>query len=84
MLTSSFLIAISFELLFLFLIYKMMDFSAICLIPFYGKSNEWLTWSEKFLAKAKRYDFKVIFWKDQLFSRLMRLLMLNWNKKRIK
>jgi hypothetical protein len=26
-------------------------------IPFYGKSEEWLTWSKKFLAKARRYGF---------------------------
>jgi hypothetical protein len=27
-------------------------------IPFYKKSNVWPTWSEKFLTKAKSYDFK--------------------------
>jgi hypothetical protein len=32
--------------------------SAIRVIPFYGKSDEWPIWSEKFLAKAKRYGFK--------------------------
>ena len=36
----------------------MTDLSAIHVIPFYGKSDEWPTWSEKFLAKAKRYGFK--------------------------
>ena len=36
----------------------MTDLSAIRVIPFYGKSDEWPTWSEKFLAKAKRYGFK--------------------------
>jgi hypothetical protein len=27
-------------------------------IPFCGKGDEWPIWSEKFLAKAKRYVFK--------------------------
>ena len=36
----------------------MTDLSAIRVIPFYGKSDEWPTWSEKFLAKAQRYGFK--------------------------
>jgi hypothetical protein len=30
----------------------------IRIIPFYGKSEEWPTWSERFLAKARRYGFK--------------------------
>ena len=36
----------------------MTDLSTIRVIPFYGKSEEWITWSENFLAKAKRYVFK--------------------------
>jgi hypothetical protein len=36
----------------------MTDLSTIRVIPFYGKSQEWPTWSEKFLAKARRYGFK--------------------------
>jgi hypothetical protein len=36
----------------------MTDLSTIRLIPFCGKVEEWLIWSEKFLAKAKRYGFK--------------------------
>ena len=36
----------------------MTDLSAIRVIPFYGRSDEWSTWSKKFLAKAKRYGFK--------------------------
>ena len=36
----------------------MTDLSTIRVIPFYGKSEEWPTWSEKFLAKARRYGFK--------------------------
>jgi hypothetical protein len=36
----------------------MTYLSAIRVITFYGKSDEWPIWSEKFLAKAKRYDFK--------------------------
>jgi hypothetical protein len=38
----------------------MTNLSEICVISFYGKSNEWPTWNENFLAKAKRYDFKDI------------------------
>jgi tellurite resistance-related uncharacterized protein len=36
----------------------MTDLSTIRVVPFYGKSEEWLTCSEKFLAKASRYSFK--------------------------
>jgi hypothetical protein len=36
----------------------MTDLSAIRVIPFCGKGDEWPIWSEKFLAKAKRYGFK--------------------------
>jgi hypothetical protein len=36
----------------------MTDLSTIRVIPFQGKSGEWPTWSEKFLAKARRYGFK--------------------------
>jgi gag-polypeptide of LTR copia-type len=36
----------------------MTDLSTIRVIPFCGKSDEWTIWSEKFLAKAKRYGFK--------------------------
>ena len=36
----------------------MTDLSTIRVIPFCGKSEEWPIWSEKFLAKAKRYGFK--------------------------
>jgi hypothetical protein len=36
----------------------MTDLSSIRVIPFYGKSVEWPTWSEKFLAKARCYGFK--------------------------
>jgi hypothetical protein len=35
----------------------MTDLSTIIVIPFYGKSEEWPTWSEKVLAKARRYGF---------------------------
>jgi hypothetical protein len=30
----------------------------IRVIPFFGKADKWPIWSEKFLAKAKRYGFK--------------------------
>jgi hypothetical protein len=36
----------------------MTDLSTLRVIPFYGKNEEWPTWSEKFLAKARRYGFK--------------------------
>jgi hypothetical protein len=36
----------------------MTDVSAIRVIPLCGKVDEWPVWSEKFLAKAKRYGFK--------------------------
>jgi hypothetical protein len=39
----------------------MTDLSTIRVIPFYGKSEEWLTWSEKLLAKSRRYSFKDVF-----------------------
>jgi gag-polypeptide of LTR copia-type len=38
----------------------MTDLNTIRVIPFCGKVNEWPIWSEKFLAKAKRYGFKDI------------------------
>jgi tellurite resistance-related uncharacterized protein len=36
----------------------MTDLSTIRDIPFFGKSEEWRTWSENFLAKERRYGFK--------------------------
>ena len=36
----------------------MTDLNTIRVIPFCGKADEWPIWSEKFLAKAKRYGFK--------------------------
>ena len=38
----------------------MTDLNTIRVIPFCGKVDEWPIWSEKFLAKAKRYGFKDI------------------------
>jgi hypothetical protein len=38
----------------------MKNLSSISVIPFYGKSDEWPNWSDKFLAKAKLYRFKDI------------------------
>jgi hypothetical protein len=38
----------------------MTDFNSIQVISFYGKSEERSTWIEKFLAKARRYGFKVV------------------------
>jgi hypothetical protein len=36
----------------------MTDLSTIRVIPFYGNSEEWPTWSEKFLSKSRLYGFK--------------------------
>ena len=36
----------------------MTDLNTIRVIPFCGTVDEWPIWSEKFLAKAKRYGFK--------------------------
>jgi hypothetical protein len=36
----------------------MNDMNAIRVISFCGKVEEWPIWSERFLAKAKRYGFK--------------------------
>ena len=36
----------------------MSDISAIRILNFTGKKEEWLTWSEKFLAKARRSGIK--------------------------
>jgi gag-polypeptide of LTR copia-type len=36
----------------------MTDLNTIRVISFCGKVDEWPNWSEKFLAKAKRYGFK--------------------------
>ena len=36
----------------------MTDLITIQVILFYGKSEEWSIWSEKFLVKAKCYGFK--------------------------
>jgi tellurite resistance-related uncharacterized protein len=47
-----------FTSVYLIQISIMTDLSTIRVIPFYGKSEEWPTWSEKFLAKARRYGLK--------------------------
>ena len=36
----------------------MSDLSAIRVLNFSGRKDEWPTWSEKFLAKAKRSGIK--------------------------
>jgi hypothetical protein len=43
----------------------MTDFSAIRVINFFGRKEEWPTWSEKFLAKVKRSGIK-----DVLFGKV--------------
>jgi hypothetical protein len=44
----------------------MADLTTIRVILFCGKGDEWPIWSEKFLAKAKRYGFK-----DVLLGKLL-------------
>jgi hypothetical protein len=68
----------------LLLIDKISDLIVIRVFSDYGKSNEWLTCSEKFLAKAKRYGLKDICWGDKLFPRLVIFLMFIWKKERRK
>jgi hypothetical protein len=42
----------------------MTALSTIRVIKFYGKSEEWPTWSETFFAKARRYGLKdLLLWK---------------------
>jgi hypothetical protein len=36
----------------------MTDMNTIRVIPFYGKVDEWPIWSERFLAKSRRFGFK--------------------------
>jgi hypothetical protein len=36
----------------------MTDMNMIRVIPFYGKADEWPIWSERFLAKLRRFGFK--------------------------
>jgi hypothetical protein len=38
----------------------MTDMNMIRIIPFYGKVDEWPIWSERFLAKSRRFGFKVL------------------------
>jgi hypothetical protein len=37
---------------------KMTDMNTIRVISFYGKVDEWPIWSERFLAKSRRFGFK--------------------------
>jgi len=39
----------------------MSDISSIRILHFTGKKEEWSTWSEKFLAKARRSGTKDVF-----------------------
>jgi gag-polypeptide of LTR copia-type len=39
---------------------SMDDLSTIRVILFYGKSEEWPTWSKKVLAKSKQFGFKYV------------------------
>jgi hypothetical protein len=36
----------------------MTDMNTIRVIPFYGKVDEWTIWSERILAKSRRFGFK--------------------------
>jgi hypothetical protein len=56
-------------------LFKMTRLSTVQVIPFYGKSEERQTWSEKVLAKAKSYGFNdallgnlKIFMADEVFD----------------
>jgi hypothetical protein len=60
----------------------MPDLSAIRVIPFYGKSNEWPTLNKKFLANAKGYGFKDILSGRSIIPKTNEALMLNRKKKR--
>ena len=69
----------------------MTDFSAIRVLNFSGRKEEWPSWSEKFLAKAKRSgtkdvllgkvqipsSFEVIEEKTEEGKKLMRIIELN-------
>jgi hypothetical protein len=62
----------------------MKDLSAICVIPFYGKSDEWLTWSEKFLVKDIPYGFIDILLGRSIIPKTDEFLMFNTkNKKQV-
>jgi hypothetical protein len=37
---------------------KMTDLNMIRVIPFYGKVDQWLIWSKRFLAKSRHFGFK--------------------------
>jgi hypothetical protein len=37
---------------------KITNLNIIRVIPFCGKVDEWPIWSERFLAKSRRFDFK--------------------------
>jgi hypothetical protein len=60
----------------------MTDVSTIRVIPFSGKVDEWPVWSEKFLAKAKRYGFKDLLQGSCQFPNLMKALMRIRTKER--
>jgi hypothetical protein len=57
----------------------MTDVSAIRAIPLCGKVDEWLVWSEKFLAKA---DSRIYYKESCHFPNLMKALMRIPTKKR--
>ena len=48
-------------------LFEMSDLSPIRVLHFSGRKEEWPTWSEKFLAKAKPSGIKDVFlWKLQI------------------
>jgi hypothetical protein len=60
----------------------MTDLSTIRVIPFYGKSEEWPTLSERFLAKARRYGFKDVLLGRLRFQGLMKIMIWSQRKER--
>jgi hypothetical protein len=53
----------------------MTDLSIIRVIPFYRKSEEWPTWGEKFLIKARFYCFKDVLLGKVKIQALMKIMI---------
>jgi hypothetical protein len=57
------------------------DLNAIRLLNFSGRKEEWMNWSEKFVAKAKRSGIKgVLLGKSYRSQRLQKSLRRNQKK----
>jgi hypothetical protein len=56
----------------------MTDLSTIRLIPFYGKSEEWTTWTEKVLSQGKTIRLmKIIIWSRRKERKLAIAVAMN-------